>query len=72
MSIPIRYARTDEIGVPFAVTVDFKALEDGSVTVRERDSTSQVGGRGCGGRSHAHACMHARCERMFVNGGGVC
>jgi glycyl-tRNA synthetase (class II) len=28
--------------VPFAVTVDFKALEDGSVTLRERDSTSQA------------------------------
>lgn len=36
------YARTDEIGVPFAITVDFQALEQASVTVRERDSTSQV------------------------------
>lgn len=37
-----RYARTDEIGIPFAVTVDFQTLEDGSVTIRDRDSTSQV------------------------------
>ena len=37
-----RYARTDEIGVPFAVTVDFVTLEDGTVTLRERDSTQQV------------------------------
>ncbi|KAI8468120.1 MAG: hypothetical protein J3K34DRAFT_428181 [Monoraphidium minutum] len=37
-----RYARTDEIGVPFAVTVDFKSLEDSTVTVRERDSTTQI------------------------------
>lgn len=37
-----RYARTDEIGVPFALTVDFKSLEDSTVTVRERDSTSQI------------------------------
>ena len=36
-------ARTDEIGVPFALTVDFKSLEDSTVTVRERDSTTQVG-----------------------------
>ena len=37
-----RYARSDEIGVPFAVTVDFETLVDGTVTVRERDSTVQV------------------------------
>lgn len=37
-----RYARSDEIGVPFAVTVDFETLVDGSVTVRERDSTVQI------------------------------
>jgi glycyl-tRNA synthetase len=42
--------RTDEIGVPYAVTVDYQTVEDGSVTLRERDSMSQVraraGGRG--------------------------
>ena len=37
-----RYARSDEIGVPFAVTVDFDTLKDGSVTIRERDSMIQV------------------------------
>lgn len=37
-----RYARSDEIGVPFAVTVDFETLKDGSVTMRERDSMIQV------------------------------
>jgi len=37
-----RYARADEIGVPFAVTVDFDTLADGSVTVRERDSMLQI------------------------------
>jgi glycyl-tRNA synthetase len=37
-----RYARTDEIGVPFAVTVDFDSLEDGTATLRDRDSTAQV------------------------------
>lgn len=37
-----RYSRTDEIGVPYAVTVDYTTLEDGSVTVRERDSMAQV------------------------------
>jgi glycyl-tRNA synthetase len=41
-SIGRRYARADEIGVPFAVTVDYQTLEDGTVTVRERDSTEQV------------------------------
>jgi len=37
-----RYARVDEIGVPFAVTVDFDSLTDGSVTLRERDSMAQI------------------------------
>lgn len=37
-----RYARADEIGVPFAVTVDFDTLNDGTVTMRERDSMKQV------------------------------
>lgn len=42
MSIGRRYARNDEVGTPLAVTVDFASLEDGSVTLRERDSTAQV------------------------------
>jgi glycyl-tRNA synthetase len=37
-----RYARTDEIGVPFAVTIDFDSLSDGTATLRDRDSTAQV------------------------------
>jgi glycyl-tRNA synthetase len=37
-SLGRRYARSDEIGVPFAVTIDFDTLKDGSVTLRERDS----------------------------------
>ena len=37
-----RYARTDEIGVPYAVTVDFQSLDDDTVTLRERDSMAQV------------------------------
>lgn len=37
-----RYARSDEIGTPFAVTVDHQSLEDNTVTIRERDSQEQV------------------------------
>ena len=36
-----RYRRHDEIGTPFAVTVDFDSLEDQAVTVRERDTMAQ-------------------------------
>ena len=36
-----RYRRQDEIGTPFCVTVDFDSLEDGAVTVRERDTMAQ-------------------------------
>lgn len=42
MSIGRRYARTDELGVPFGLTIDRQTLEDGTVTLRERDSTAQV------------------------------
>ncbi|MCU1657953.1 MAG: glycyl-tRNA synthetase [Pseudonocardiales bacterium] len=36
-----RYRRQDEIGTPFCVTVDFETLDDGAVTIRERDSMAQ-------------------------------
>ncbi len=36
-----RYRRQDEIGTPLCVTVDFDSLEDGAVTIRERDTTEQ-------------------------------
>jgi glycyl-tRNA synthetase len=36
-----RYRRQDEIGTPFCITVDFDTLDDGAVTVRERDSMAQ-------------------------------
>src|SRR5215471_1016661 len=35
------YRRQDEIGTPFCITVDFKSLEDGTVTVRDRDTMGQ-------------------------------
>ena len=41
-SIGKRYRRQDEIGTPYCVTVDFESLEDGCVTVRERDSMRQT------------------------------
>lgn len=37
-----RYARTDECGIPFAVTVDPTTLEDNTVTVRELHSMKQI------------------------------
>ena len=37
-----RYRRQDEIGTPYAVTVDYRTMEDGTVTVRERDSMAQA------------------------------
>lgn len=40
-SIGKRYRRQDEIGTPYCVTVDFESLNDGMVTVRERDSMEQ-------------------------------
>lgn len=37
-----RYKKQDEIGTPKCVVVDFESLEDGSVTVRDRDTTKQA------------------------------
>ena len=36
-----RYFAQDEIGTPWCVTVDFQSLDDGTVTVRERDTGKQ-------------------------------
>jgi glycyl-tRNA synthetase len=40
-SIGKLYARQDEVGTPFCVTVDFDSLEDNTVTVRDRDTWEQ-------------------------------
>ncbi|MCP1715334.1 glycyl-tRNA synthetase [Methanocalculus alkaliphilus] len=37
-----RYRRQDEIGTPFAITVDYESKEDGTVTLRDRDSMQQI------------------------------
>ena len=41
-SIGKRYRRQDEIGTPYCVTMDFETLDNGTVTVRERDSMAQI------------------------------
>ena len=41
-SIGKRYRRQDEIGTPWGVTVDGETLEDGTVTLRDRDSLEQT------------------------------
>ncbi len=41
-SIGKRYRRQDEAGTPFGVTVDHDTMEDGTVTLRDRDSMEQV------------------------------
>ena len=40
-SIGKRYRRQDEIGTPFCITYDFDSVEDGCVTVRDRDTMKQ-------------------------------
>ena len=41
-SIGKRYARADESGIPYAITVDYQTLEDGTVTVRDRGTAEQT------------------------------
>ena len=37
-----RYRRMDEVGTPFGITVDFNTLDDGTITLRDRDTTKQI------------------------------
>lgn len=41
-SIGKRYARADEIGIPICVTIDHQSVEDGTVTLRNRDDGAQT------------------------------
>ena len=41
-SIGKRYRRQDEIGTPYCITIDFETEKDQSVTIRERDSMTQI------------------------------
>jgi len=41
-SIGRRYARADEIGIPWAITVDHSSLDDDAVTIRRRDDQMQI------------------------------
>jgi glycyl-tRNA synthetase len=41
-SIGRRYRRQDEIGTPLCVTIDFDTIDDDAVTIRDRDTMSQV------------------------------
>ncbi|MCD6478693.1 MAG: glycine--tRNA ligase [Candidatus Diapherotrites archaeon] len=40
-SIGRRYARVDEIGVPYAITIDYDTMKDDTVTIRERNTMKQ-------------------------------
>jgi glycyl-tRNA synthetase len=41
-SIGKRYRRQDEIGTPYCLTIDFDTLVDNTVTIRDRDTMSQI------------------------------
>jgi len=41
-SIGRRYRRNDEVGTPYEVTIDYETIEEGTVTIRDRDSMSQI------------------------------
>ena len=41
-SIGKRYARADEIGVPYCITVDYDTVKDGTATLRFRDDGKQI------------------------------
>jgi len=41
-SVGRRYARADESGIPYCITVDFDSKDDKSVTIRDRNTTKQV------------------------------
>ena len=71
-SIGKRYRRQDEIGTPWGVTVDGQTMEDGTVTLRDRDSLEQtrVPPRGSARRSPPGSRSHGR-ARSWVDGHGA-
>ena len=58
-SIGKRYRRQDESGTPFCVTVDHQTIEDGTVTLRDRDTTTQE-------RVKAEDLEHIITERLHI------
>jgi glycyl-tRNA synthetase len=42
VSVGRTYARNDELGTPFGITIDFQTVQDQTITLRERDSTLQI------------------------------
>ena len=72
-----RYRRQDEIGTPWAFTIDDQTLEDETVTVRDRDSLAQerlplVGRRRVARRRAAAAVGVTEAMRAWVLVGGRC
>ncbi|OYT43055.1 MAG: glycine--tRNA ligase [Candidatus Aenigmarchaeota archaeon ex4484_56] len=41
-SIGRRYARADETGIPYCITIDYDTLKDNTITIRDRDTTEQI------------------------------
>ena len=37
-----RYARADETGIPYCITIDFDSLKNKDITIRNRDDTKQI------------------------------
>ena len=63
-SIGRRYARTDEIGIPFGITVDFDTVKTSTATLRERNSTRQIRAE-VGTPSYVLTSLEA-CVRMHI------
>ena len=57
-SIGKRYARADEIGIPWAITVDHQSIEDYTVTVRRRDDQKQI-------RMHIDVLINTLCDKKL-------
>ena len=53
-----RYRRQDEAGTPFCVTIDGETREDGTVTVRDRDTMQQVRIAGDGVLAYVRERLH--------------
>jgi len=56
------YARQDEIGTPFCVTVDHQSLEDEAVTVRDRDTWEQERVKVADLREHLQSRLQVACH----------
>ena len=67
-----RYSRTDEIGIPYGITVNFDTIKTNTATLRERNTTKQVRLEVKTRVSLFLFLMHTLCHKLLKSYYGIC